>query len=318
MYAEQFMLRVKTGKRACHRASASVSWLFYALLWCVLCWGAVSQAWATQPAIPPATAWVTDTTGTLSTQQKQELNASLAALEKEKGAQLLVLMVPTTGDDSIEHYAQRVFDTWRVGRKSIDDGVLLLVAKDDRRMRIHTGYGLEGAITDLQAGRIIREQMAPAFAQGDYFSGLEAALDSLVLLVDGEELPPVSAASSASYQDDEPMWEPLLAVLFMAFMMPARFAAFTAAVFALVVTASIPITLLVALLAFVVSKVGYMFGAGGRSSSGRASRRGSATGGLGGGLGGFGGGHGGGGFGGGGFGGGGGGSSGGGGASGSW
>ncbi|MFX5476420.1 TPM domain-containing protein, partial [Acinetobacter baumannii] len=89
-----------------------------------------------------------------------------------KGAQVAILMVPSTYPDSIEAYATRVFEAWKLGRKGIDDGVLVLVAKDDRRMRIEVGYGLEGTITDIDAGRIIREYMTPAFRQQDYAGGL--------------------------------------------------------------------------------------------------------------------------------------------------
>ncbi len=99
-------------------------------------------------------------------------------------------MVPSTYPDSIEAYATRVFEAWKLGRKGIDDGVLVLVAKDDRRMRIEVGYGLEGTITDIDAGRIIREYMTPAFRQQDYAGGLEAAAQRLVRLIDGEALPP--------------------------------------------------------------------------------------------------------------------------------
>ncbi|WP_370693211.1 TPM domain-containing protein [Klebsiella pneumoniae] len=96
-------------------------------------------------------------------------------MEARKGAQVAILMVPSTYPDSIEAYATRVFEAWKLGRKGIDDGVLVLVAKDDRRMRIEVGYGLEGTITDIDAGRIIREYMTPAFRQQDYAGGLEAA-----------------------------------------------------------------------------------------------------------------------------------------------
>lgn len=316
MYAKQLSVQAIGEQR-----QFGLMWAVYYCLLALLITATLGFAAPVQaaPAIPAASSWVTDTTGTLTSAQRESLDARLAALEKEKGAQIFVLLVPSTDNESIEQYAQRVFDSWRVGRKKIDDGVLVLVAKDDRRMRIQTGYGLEGAITDLQAGRIIREQMAPAFAQGDYFAGLESAVNSLALLAEGEDLPPVKTSSSAQYEAEELTWEPLLAILFMAFLMPAGFAAFAGTVFALVVTASIPIALGVGLLAFIVSKVGRLFGAGGRGNSGRASRHGSALGGLGGGIGGFRGGRGGGGgFGGGGFGGGGGGGSGGGGASGSW
>ncbi|MBF3172302.1 YgcG family protein, partial [Pseudomonas aeruginosa] len=140
--------------------------------------------------VPALARRVTDLTATLDAAGRARLEASLAALEARKGAQVAILMVPSTYPDSIEAYATRVFEAWKLGRKGIDDGVLVLVAKDDRRMRIEVGYGLEGTITDIDAGRIIREYMTPAFRQQDYAGGLEAAAQRLVRLIDGEALPP--------------------------------------------------------------------------------------------------------------------------------
>ena len=140
--------------------------------------------------VPALARRVTDLTATLDAAERARLEASLAALEARKGAQVAILMVPSTYPDSIEAYATRVFEAWKLGRKGIDDGVLVLVAKDDRRMRIEVGYGLEGTITDIDAGRIIREYMTPAFRQQDYAGGLEAAAQRLVRLIDGEALPP--------------------------------------------------------------------------------------------------------------------------------
>lgn len=125
-------------------------------------------AWADVPPIPALTARVTDLTATLSGDQRQHLEQQLAALEAKNGAQLAVLLVPTTGDDSIEEYAVRTFEKWKLGQKKVDDGVLLLVAKNDRTLRIEVGYGLEGAITDVQAGRIISERITPQFRQGNF------------------------------------------------------------------------------------------------------------------------------------------------------
>ncbi|MCQ9618033.1 TPM domain-containing protein [Paenalcaligenes niemegkensis] len=125
----------------------------------------MSSAWAQAEPIPPLTDWVTDTTATFTTQQKQALSTQLQSLEEEKGSQIFVLIVPTTGEDTIESYARRAYDAWQVGRESVDDGILLVVAKADRRLRIEVGYGLEGAVTDLQSGRIIREQITPGFVK---------------------------------------------------------------------------------------------------------------------------------------------------------
>jgi uncharacterized protein len=140
--------------------------------------------------IPPLTARVTDLTGTLDAQQKETLEGELAALEQRKGAQIAVLMVPTTQPEDIAQYAIRVFDQWKLGRKNVDDGVLLIVAKDDRRVRIEVARGLEGAIPDAAAARIIREYITPRFRAGDYFGGIHDATGALTKLVDGEELPP--------------------------------------------------------------------------------------------------------------------------------
>ncbi|MFU6990125.1 TPM domain-containing protein [Pseudomonas paraeruginosa] len=152
-------------------------------------------AWADVPPIPALTARVTDLTATLSGDQRQHLEQQLAALETKSGAQVAVLLVPTTGDESIEEYAVRTFEKWKLGQKKVDDGVLLLVAKNDRTLRIEVGYGLEGAITDVQAGRIISEQITPQFRQGNFYGGIQAGVDSLVQLIDAEKNPD-SAASA--------------------------------------------------------------------------------------------------------------------------
>lgn len=145
------------------------------------------------PAVPALKQRVTDLTATLDASQSAALDAQLAALEAEKGAQVAVLIVASTGADSIEAYATRAFEQWKLGRKGVDDGILLLVAKDDRALRIEVGYGLEGAVTDVQAARIIRERITPAFREGDFFGGIQAGTDALSGLVRGEPLPEPSA-----------------------------------------------------------------------------------------------------------------------------
>jgi uncharacterized protein len=123
----------------------------------------------------------------------------LLALQQRKGSQLQVLMVASTQPESIEEYTQRVFDAWKLGRKGIDDAVLVVVAKDDRKVFIETGYGLEGAIPDITAGRVIREYMTPKFRSGDYAGGLADATAQLVKLIDGEPLPePMSDQGSGA------------------------------------------------------------------------------------------------------------------------
>lgn len=270
-------------------------------------------SWAQTVAIPKLDNWVVDTTGTFSAAQKNTLAQQLAAFEKSKGAQIFVLMVPTTGEDNIDQYTRRVYDQWQLGRKKVDDGVLLVVAKDDRRLRIEVGYGLEGAVTDLQAGRIIREFMTPYFAKDDYVSGINEGVTRLMNLVEGEDLPPPTN-NQAGKSEEEGSLAMLLPLAFFAFVLPPVAAALLIGVFSFFILGSLPIAIVAGVIAFMLSLVGKAFGAGGKRNSGRASRRGATLGGLGGG---FGGGRRGGGFGGG-FGGGGGGSSGGGGASGGW
>lgn len=141
-------------------------------------------------AVPPLHARVTDLTGTLSTTQQQKLEHDLADLEARKGAQLAVLLVPTTQPEAIEQYARRVLDEWKLGRKGVDDGALLLVAKDDRKLRIETQYGLEGVIPDAIAKRIVMEDITPRFKQGDFYAGIEAGVSRMIRLVEGEPLPP--------------------------------------------------------------------------------------------------------------------------------
>lgn len=140
-------------------------------------------------AVPALKTRVTDLTQTLTTEQQGQLEAKLAAFEQEKGSQIAVLILPTTAPEDIAQYSIRVVDAWKLGREKQDDGVLLLVAKSDRRMRIEVGRGLEGAIPDLIAKRIITEVMAPYFKQGDFYGGIHHSIDALIGLVSGEQLP---------------------------------------------------------------------------------------------------------------------------------
>jgi uncharacterized protein len=149
--------------------------------------------------VPALKARVTDLTGTLEERQREQLEWQLAGLEQRKGAQLAVLLIPTCGEEGIERFAVRAFREWKLGRRGIDDGVLLLIAKDDHAVRIEVGYGLEGAISDVLASRIIGEQIVPRFRSGDFAGGVQAGVDSLVRLVEGEALPaPAPEAASGS------------------------------------------------------------------------------------------------------------------------
>lgn len=147
-------------------------------------------------AVPPLTARVTDRTATLSTGQVAALEGKLQAFEAEKGSQLAVLIVPSTGEETIEQYSLRVVEQWKLGRKNVDDGALLIVAKDDRTLRIEVGYGLEGALNDATAKRIISEVIVPRFQQGDFHGGIDAGIERMIGVVRGEPLPAAERPSS--------------------------------------------------------------------------------------------------------------------------
>jgi uncharacterized protein len=283
--------------------------------------GQSAPASAEQVPVPQLRTWVTDQTGTLDQATLQQLEQQLVQLDKTKGAQLAVLVVPTTGSDTIESYARRVFDQWRLGRARVDDGVLLVVAKDDRRLRIEVGYGLEGAIPDILAGRIIREQITPYFKQNDYAAGIVAGVNSLVGLIQGEPLPEPPADDDGG---DEP-YIMLVPLAIMSFFMPPLFAGFAVGFFVGLMFESVLAGIAGGVVAALISLLGYASGKGGGrgggGGGGRYGRRGRrAAQGFGGGFaGGLGGGSvGGGSSGSGGSAGGGGGGSGGGGSSGSW
>jgi uncharacterized protein len=140
-------------------------------------------------AVPPLTARVTDLTGTLSGGAVTRLETKLANLEAKKGSQVAVLIVPTTQPEDIEQFGIRVEDAWKLGRKGVDDGAYLIVAKNDRRVRIEVGYGLEGALPDAIANRIITETITPHFKLGDYDGGVEAGVDQMISVINGEPLP---------------------------------------------------------------------------------------------------------------------------------
>ncbi len=148
-------------------------------------------------AVPALRARVTDLTATLDVEQKSTLEKTLAAFEAKKGAQIAVLMVPTTEPETVEQYAVRVEEVWKLGRKGVDDVVLLVIAKNDRKLRIEVGYGLEGALTDAVAKRIIADDIVPRFKQGDFYGGVTAGVDRITRVIDGEALPPPRAASAS-------------------------------------------------------------------------------------------------------------------------
>ena len=158
-----------------------------ALLLC--CQLAFSRYAAADVAVPPLSGRVVDQTGTLSTSDVDALTQKLRDLQNRKGSQVAVLIVPTTQPETIEQFSIRVAEAWKIGRKKIDDGALLVVAKNDRKLRIEVGYGLEGALTDVTARRIIDEIIVPRFRSGDFAGGISAGVDRIIRVVDGEALP---------------------------------------------------------------------------------------------------------------------------------
>ncbi|NWE37661.1 TPM domain-containing protein, partial [Pseudomonas gingeri] len=169
------------------------------LLIVLMGWLCLSSAQADDTAPPglvtvPLNQRVIDLTNTLDPASQSRMTTQLASLEQRKGAQVAVMLLPSTGEASIEDFANQLFRAWRLGRKDVNDGILLLVAKGDRKVRIEVGYGLEGVVTDLLAHRIIEEHITPAFRQGDYAGGIQQAVDDLTVLVDGGSLPEVATA----------------------------------------------------------------------------------------------------------------------------
>ena len=277
---------------------------------------------AGEVAVPPVTSRVTDLTGTLSGAAVAGIEAKLKDLEAKKGSQVAVLIVPTTQPEEIEQYGIRVAEAWKLGRKGVDDGVILLVAKDDRRVRIEVGQRLEGALPDAIANRIVTETITPHFKQGDFDGGVEAGVNQIISVINGEPLP----APDKKWERHSGLGNLLPVLLIVVFVAGGVLRAMFGRLFGSIATGGlaggivwllshlIPIGIGAGLLAFLFAMLT------GGSRSGWTSG-GGFGGGLGGGLGGFGGGFGGGGRGGfgggGGFSGGGGGFSGGG-ASGSW
>jgi uncharacterized protein len=275
-------------------------------------------------AVPALNTPVTDLTGTLTPDQSSALDAKLRAFAQARGSQVAVLIVPTTKPEEIEQYSIRVVEQWRLGRDKVDDGALLLVARDDRRVRIEVGYGIEGALPDATANRIIQQDILPSFKRGDYYDGINTGVDRIMRVIEGEPLPepelsPPGAGLGGLYQ--------LLPVLFIFAVIGgsvlrrvfgrvggAIATGGVVGVLTWLLISILGISLLAGVIAFIFSLLGGMGGGPGAGGNGWYSRRHGSGWGHSGGFGG--GGFGGGGFGGG-FGGGGGGF-GGGGASGSW
>ena len=278
-------------------------------------------------AVPALSARVIDQTKTLTPDQLRTLDQKLREIEARKGSQVVVLMVPTTKPEEIEQFAIRVADKWKIGRKKVDDGVIVLIAKNDRAVRIEVGYGLEGALTDALNKRIIDGAIIPRFKQQDFYGGISAGVDQIGRVIDGEILPiPAPTRQLVADQDGALSSLSVLFVIALALgsflrkilgrMLGASATGVAVAIIGWLMAGALLTALLGGVIAFIVTLLsgglggltsGY-YGAGGNahSNAGRSAGRG-----------GFGGGSSGGGFGGGGFSGGGGGF-GGGGASGRW
>ncbi|CAG2151396.1 TPM domain-containing protein [Ralstonia mannitolilytica] len=201
------------------RVRAFFALLLTAALWLMAALSARAQT--DMVAVPPLAARVTDLTGTLSAEQRGALEQVLADYEQQRGSQIFVLMVPTTAPEPIEAYGIRVAEAWKAGRKGVDDGAIILIAKDNpaslRKMRIEVGRGLEGSLTDLQSKHILQDVMAPHFRQGDFYGGLSAGISAIQTVIAQENLPPAERAKrqqSSGIGDWLPVLFPLAIIVF--------------------------------------------------------------------------------------------------------
>lgn len=252
----------------------------------------VGWAWA-QVAVPELTRRVTDLTQTLTAAQADALEARLAQFEANKGSQIAVLIVPTTQPEDIAQFGIRVGDAWKIGRAKVDDGVILIVAKDDRRARIEVGYGLEGAIPDAIARRVVAETIAPHFRTGDFAGGINAGVTRLMQLIEGEALP--AAGGDATSAAGEGIFVLLvaggvIAGILLSMMMSRPAAAGLSAVGSGLVGAAVvgltPLLLFAAVFVFAIVAGGRGGGGGWSSGGGSWGRGGGSWGGGGGGFGG--------------------------------
>lgn len=191
----------------------TLSRLYAILAWLLCALGSCAFAQDALVGVPPLNAPVTDLSATLDAGQVASLNAELRAFEQRKGSQVAVLIVPTTKPEPIEQYAMRVAEQWKLGRKKVDDGAILVVAKNDRAVRIEVGYGLEGVLNDATAKRIIDDVIVPRFRQNDFNGGIAAGTASIMKVIDGEPLPAPARRSG----DEEPAgWKQMLPVALIA------------------------------------------------------------------------------------------------------
>jgi uncharacterized protein len=264
-----------------------------------LCW--TFSAVAADLPVPPLSGHVIDQTGTLSADQKAALEQTLTAFEAAKGSQLAVLMVASTAPETIEQYALRVAEQWKLGRKKIDDGAILVIAKVDRNMRIEVGYGLEGALNDATSKRIISETITPLFKQQDFFGGITAGVGQIIGVVNGEPLPQAAGRLPGAELGDFQRYAPILFVVALVIggVLRAKLGTVPGAmvtggavgVIAWLVAGAVSMALLAGVFALFVTLVGGGMGARGMHGYyGGGGRGGFGGGGFSGGGGGFGGG----------------------------
>jgi uncharacterized protein len=252
--------------------------------------GALS-AWA-QVAVPDLSRRVTDLTATLSAGQVTALESKLTAFEAKKGSQIAVLIVPTTEPEDIAQFGIRVAEQWKIGREKIDDGVVLIVAKEDRSLRLEVGYGLEGAIPDAIAKRVIAETITPYFKAGDFYGGIDAGVQQLMQLIEGEPLPPPSTSGNGGDDASFVMLivGGLVAGWLLAILMSRPAAGGIAALGSGAVGAMLlgftPLLLFIAMFVFAGVATGFRHGGGWSSGGGGGFGGGGSWGGGGGGFGG--------------------------------
>jgi uncharacterized protein len=243
---------------------------------------------AADVAVPPLSGRVVDQTGTLSSDDIASLTQKLKGLELRKGSQIAVLIVPTTEPEAIEQYSIRVAEAWKIGRKKIDDGALLVIAKNDRHLRIEVGYGLEGALTDATAKRIIDEDITPKFRTGDFAGGVTAGVNRMIAVIDGEPLPapgPAQPQHQGSLNDLNP--SVFIGLFIASFFLRATLGRLfgslvTGGVAGLLVwflIGSIAVSLLAAVIGFIFTLVGdtHYSSSGGWSSGGSYSGGGGSS-----------------------------------------
>ncbi|KFN43391.1 TPM domain-containing protein [Arenimonas oryziterrae] len=232
-------------------------------------------ALAQEVAVPTLAQHVVDQTGTLDAAQIAQLETKLSALEQRKGSQVAVLVVATTGAQPIEEYSLAIAEKNRLGREKVDDGLLLLIAKDDRKARIEVGYGLEGAVPDAIASRVIREYLAPHFRDGDYYGGIDAAVDVLSKLIDGEPMPAPMVEESRSVNPGIALFMGIVVGIIATLIIRRRGVGVVGGIIAAAALAwviwTVPVTMLFAGFGAFLGGGGFGGSGGGRFSSGHGS-----------------------------------------------